>query len=155
SPSSIWTYPAVPSTPVPAARPSRGQWSDRDVCFQPIFVLSTATPPDQRATFSRKNWRMTITRFDGPLKVNRGLSTPTGQFLAGCQARLRDTQRTLLSQPARRRQQAPIPPTISDSPCSRRAAPGTITSAGDGLLPNVPLPARKRDGNDARDYPSI
>ena len=34
---------------------------------------------------------MTIAAFGRPLKDNRGLSSPKGQFFAGCQARVRGT----------------------------------------------------------------
>ena len=43
----------------------------------------------QRATFRWKKWRVTIAAYGYCLKDNRSHSTPTGQFIARCQARVR------------------------------------------------------------------
>jgi hypothetical protein len=48
-------------------------------------------PPGQWATFSLKKWPMTISPFCRPMKDNRGLSSPKGQFSSGCQTRVRGT----------------------------------------------------------------
>jgi hypothetical protein len=76
----------------------------------------------QRATFSCKKWPMTIAAYGYGLKVNRGRSSPTGQFFAGCQARVRGAHCPLFP-PGRGRSvrqgcaQAPLAHGVSNLDC--------------------------------------
>jgi hypothetical protein len=88
-------------------------------------------PPGQRATFWLKKWPLTIAPFDRPLKDNRGLSSPKGQFSSGCQTRVRGTHCPPFRHGQTRQAVPPardLRPSVSLRAWFRRSRPSAFTS---------------------------